>query len=274
MKQNRFLEIYSKFLQKFLDPKKPLKVVFDCPNVVAKNIIRKSFQKSKIKVFFEKNKADLNISFDIDADRAVFIDNLGRAVDPDVIARLLIWRLRPKKIVIDVRAGWLLRKLKTKNLKLKTIESQIGHSFFERKMVSRQADFGAEHSGHYYFKKFFYLDSGILAAIEVINAVSRLPYKFSDFVDLLPLSYRREINFHLNQLKYKTPASLFKKIERVYKKQVVKVSHLDELRMEFSDWWFNLHLSETESLLRLNIEALEKSQLQKQVFKLKKTILK
>lgn len=253
-KQNQFLEIYSKFLQKFLDPKKPLKVVFDCPNIVAETILKKLFQKSKIKVFFKKNKADLSAVFDADADRVYFIDNLGRFVDSDIISRLLIWRLRPQKIVIDVRAGWLL-----KNLKLKIFPSKVGHLFIERKMVAERADFGAEHSGHYYFKKFFYLDSGILAAIEVINAVSRLPYKFSDFVDLLPQYYRQEIDFPLNQLKYKTKAGLLKKLGR--------------LRMEFPDWWFNLHFSQTEPLLRLDIEAAEKSQLQKQILKLKKILL-
>jgi phosphomannomutase len=269
MKPNQFLEVYSKFLRKFLRPPRlarqwsrsarTLKVVFDCPNIVAKNIIRKVFQQSKIKVFFKKNsKADLIVSFDLDADRAFFVDNLGRAVDSDIITRLLIWYLKPQKIVIDMRAGWLIRKFRISNFEFRIFESRVGHPFIEKKMVFKQADFGVERSGHYYFKKFFYLDSGILAAIEVINAVSRLPYKFSDFVDLLPQYYRQEINFPLNQLSSKTKADLIKK---------------SDWRREFPNWWFSLHLSETEPLLRLDIEAVEKSQLQKQILKLKKILL-
>lgn len=292
MKQNQFLEVYSKFLQKFLDPRQPLKIVFDCSNGAAGLILKKfTTNNSKLKIYFinenpdgrfpghgpdplkkekwkafrdlrfavRKYKADLGAVFDADADRVFFVDNLTRPVEPDIAARLLIWRLRPQKIVIDVRAGWLLRKFRISNFEFRFFESKVGHSFIERKMVAEQADFGAEHSGHYYFKKFFYLDSGILAAIEVINAVSRLPYKFSDFVDLLPPYYRREIDFPLNQLRYKTQAGLLKKLGR--------------LRMEFPDWWFNLHFSETEPLLRLDVEAVEKFQLQKQILKLKKILL-
>jgi phosphomannomutase len=85
-----------------------------------------------------------------------------------------------------------------------------------------------------------------------------LPYRFSDFVDLLPSFYRRAINFPLNQLKYKTPVSLSKRF--------------GGRRKEFSDYWFNFHFSQTESLLRLDIEAKEKSRLQKEVLRLKKIL--
>jgi phosphomannomutase len=279
-RRNQFLEIYSKFLQQFLKPQKPLKVIFDCSNGTAGLVLKKLLKpktpalpagRQNLKPIFinekpdgnfpainqlraavKKNKADLGVIFDGDADRALFVDNKSHFIDSDAIARLLIWHLRPKKIVIDVRVGWLLRNLKI-------IESQVGHPFIEKKIVSEQADLGFEHSGHYYFKKFFYLDSGILAALEVINAVSRLPYKFSDFVDLLPRYYRQEINFPLNQLKYKTPASLSKRF--------------GGLRKEFSDYWFNFHFSQTEPLLRLDIEAVDKPQLQKQILKFKKILL-
>lgn len=139
-------------------------------------------------------------------------------------------------------------------------------------MREKKADFGAEHSGHYYFKEFFGLDSGILAAIEVINAVSRLPYKLSDFVDLLPPYHRWGMDFPLTQFSPQTKSVLLKKIERAYEKRAVKISHLDGLTMEFAEWWFNLRFSQTEPLLRLNIEAVKKSKLQEQVFKLKKLL--
>ena len=118
-------------------------------------------------------------------------------------------------------------------------------------MREKQADFAAEKSGHYYFKKFFYCDSGILAAIEVMNAVSRLPYKVSDFIDLLPQYYRSgEVNFKVSDAPI-----VVERILRKYKKEASKISHLDGLTMEFKDYWFNLRPSNTEPLLRLNLEA-------------------
>ena len=92
---------------------------------------------------------------------------------------------------------------------------------------------------------------GILAAIEVMNAVSRLPYKFSDFIDLLPQYYRSgEVNFKVSDAPI-----VVERILRKYKKEASKISHLDGLTMEFKDYWFNLRPSNTEPLLRLNMEA-------------------
>ena len=155
-------------------------------------------------------------------------------------------------------------------------------------MRQKNADFGAERSGHYYFKNFFYAESGILAAIEVINAVSRLPYKLADFIDLLPQYYRSgeiSVGCQVSSVKIQ---SLFKKIERKYSRDIpresasttkksasirfYKISHLDGLTMEFKNWWFNIHHSNTESLLRLNIEAKSKKILQREKKKLVKVL--
>ncbi|MDP3052797.1 MAG: hypothetical protein Q8N22_02495 [bacterium] len=299
MNQNQFLESYSKFLQKFLKLQKPprlagqwsrlarpLKVVFDCSNGVAGLVLKKikSPLNSKfiilnsepdgdfpahgpnpskpgatkqLQAAVKKHKADLGIIFDADGDRMLCVDNKSRFVDPEVSARLLIWHLKPKKIIIDTTTGWLVKKLATYNQKL--ITSKVGQYFIKQKMRAENADFGAERSGHYYFREFFGLDSGILAAIEVINAVSELPYKLSDFVDFLPQYYRSEIDISVNQRNQRQSALLLKKIEQTYKNQALKISRLDGLTMEFADWWFNLRFSQTEPLLRLNIEALEKS---------------
>ena len=303
-----YFHLYFSFLKKFYSPNpdKKLKVVFDCSNGTAGLILEKfTTNHSKLKIYFindkpdgyfpahgpnplkpgavkqlqaavEKNKADLGIIFDADADRVFFVDDKSRFIDPDAVARLLIWHLKPKKVIIDVSAGWLVKKLKI-------IESKVGHYFIKQKMRKENADFGAEHSGHYYFKEFFGLDSGILAAIEVINAVSRLPYKLSDFVELLPKYYRQEINIRRQTSNFKCQ-ELLKKIEDYYKLKalpgrqagerykLLRISRLDGLTMEFSDWWLNLRFSNTEPLLRLNVEAQSKFKLQEQIFKLKKLL--
>ena len=289
-----YFHLYFSFLKKFYSPNpdKKLKVVFDCSNGTAGLILEKfTTNHSKLKIYFindkpdgyfpahgpnplkpgavkqlqaavEKNKADLGIIFDADADRVFFVDDKSRFIDPDAVARLLIWHLKPKKVIIDVSAGWLVKKLKI-------IESKVGHYFIKQKMRKENADFGAEHSGHYYFKEFFGLDSGILAAIEVINAVSRLPYKLSDFVEFLPKYYRSEINLKCKAESIKHKENLLKKIEGknllLNAKHLIRISHLDGLTMEFSDWWFNLRFSNTEPLLRLNVEAKSQSSLKEQV---------
>src|SRR3990167_6992312 len=181
-----FINIYSDFLKKNLNPQKKLKVIFDCSNGTAGPILKQlTINNEQLTTYFindkpdgnfpahgpnplksgalkqlqnkvKKYKADLGIIFDADGDRVFFIDNLGRFINPDAIAKLLIWNLKPKKIIIDVRTGWLIKKM----------------------MRKTNADFAAEYSGHYYFKNFFFVDSGILAAIEIINAISKLPYNF------------------------------------------------------------------------------------------------
>lgn len=287
-----YIKIYSDFLKKFLKPKRKLKVVFDCSNGIAGLIIKELFKTNSLinyklinhipdgnfpahgpnpskKGAFKdlrstilKNKADFGAIFDADGDRAFFIDNLGRFIDPDIITRLLIWQLKPQKTVIDVRAGWLVKKLTTNNLRFTT--SKVGHLYIKKLMRKIGADFGAERSGHYYFKRdALYFDSGILTAIETINAVSRLPYSLADFNDLLPQYYRSgEINIkRQTNIKYQ---KLFKKIEKYLKSQNTKfktlnTDYLDGLTMEFDNWWFNLRLSNNEQFLRLNIEADNKS---------------
>ena len=296
-----YIKIYADFLKKKLSPQKKLKVVFDCSNgttgLILKQLITNNkqlithFINDKIDGNFPahgpnpseigaleqlqtavlKEKADLGAIFDADGDRVFFIDNLGIFIDADVIGRLLIWHLNPKKIVIDTRAGWLIKKLTANNLQL-TI-SRAGHYFIKKLMRKIKADFGAEKSGHYYFaikeadKEKLYIDSGILAAVEAINAISKLPYSLADFNDLLPQYYRSgEINININSVNIQTQPDnineILKKIEENFKNQFtdqLKISYIDGLTIESAPptggWWFNLRPSNTEPVLRLNIEA-------------------
>ncbi len=277
---NKYQSAYINFLIKFLKPAKPLKIILDCSNGAAGPVVDKVFNNSKllnfkiinsvadgnfpghgpdplkgnalkkISAFVLKQSADMGIVFDADADRAFFVDNRGRKINPDVIARLFIWHLEPKKIVADARTGWLVRERKV-------VESKVGRYFVERLMKEKNADFGTEHSGHYYFKKFYYFDSGIFSAIQAVNAVSKLPYSLSDFIDLSPQYYSNETNFKLNAKRNYT--AILKKISTRYQKFARSFSWLDGLRMEIKKpsggFWFNIHFSNTESVIRLTIEA-------------------
>ncbi|MDP3015202.1 MAG: hypothetical protein Q8N28_02200 [bacterium] len=302
-----YIKIYANFLKKFLKPQCKLKVVFDCSNGTA-GIILKNLKTEKLKAILInqkpdgnfpahgpnplmpdalkqiqkaviKHKADFGAIFDADADRVFFIDNFGRFVNPDIIARLLIWHLKPKKVIIDIRTGWQVKKSKVKSQKLKVVVSRVGHYFIKKLMRKIKADFAAEYSGHYYFKKFFYADSGILAAIEAINAVSKLPHKLSDFIDLLPQYYRSsELNLKFNSARNYAEHDtelrrMMRKIEQKFKKQVIKISHLDGLTMEFEEWWFNLRPSNTEPLIRLSVEAASKNLLNQKTKELQKLLV-
>lgn len=289
-----YIKIYADFLKKRLYLDKKLKIVFDCSNGTTGLVLKKLFSNyqllitnylndvpdgnfpahgpnplapnalNQIQQEIKKQKADLGIIFDADGDRVFFIDNAGRFIDSDVIVRLLIWHLNPERIVIDVRTGWLVKKSITKDLRLTT--SKAGHYFIKKLMQEIKADFGAEKSGHYYFpiknkKNISHIDSGILTAIEVINAISKLPYSITDFNDLLPQYYRSgEINIKINnELEIRNYEDLLKKIEESFRNSTSKTSYLDGLTIESEDWWFNLRPSNTEPVIRLNIEAINQN---------------
>jgi phosphomannomutase len=323
MENEKFIKIYADFLSRYSQLYQPLKAVFDCSNGTTGMIINRIFQNNRklknlltyklinqnpdgnfpahgpdplkrfairdLRSAVIKRKADLGVIFDADGDRVFFIDNRGRLVDPDAIGRLLIWQINPKKVVIDVRAGWLIRKLITHNSKLTT--SKVGYFFIKKLMRKIKADLGIERSGHYYFrisdpnlriasestnKSELYYDDGILAAIHVINAVSRLPYTLADFTDLLPKHYRS------GEISIRYPVSgirnqeFFKKIERKlishFSFLISRVSHLDGLTIETRHFWFNLRPSNTEPVIRLNIEAASRETLRKEKKQLTKII--
>ncbi|MEK7635851.1 MAG: hypothetical protein AAB405_02055 [Patescibacteria group bacterium] len=289
-----YIKIYVDFLKKRLHSDKKLKIVFDCSNGTTGLILKELFKTNSLIDYqlinqtpngdfpahrpnplasnalnqlqqeVKKQKVDLGVIFDADGDRVFFIDNLGRFIDPDVISKLLIWHLKPKKIVIDSRTGWLVKRLATKDLRLTT--SRAGHYFIKKLMQEIKADFGAEKSGHYYFpisdkKEISYIDSGILTAIEVINAISKLPYSIANFNDLLPQYYRSgEINIEL-PAENREMKNILKEIEEIFKNQFsnqLKIFYLDGLTIESNEWWFNLRPSNTEPAIRLNIESTKK----------------
>jgi phosphomannomutase len=307
MENEKFIKIYADFLKRSVQIERPLKVIFDCSNGATGMIINRIFQNNRklknlltyklinqnpdgnfpahgpdplkrfairdLRLAVIKRKADLGVIFDADGDRAFFIDNRGRLVDPDAIGRLLIWQINPKKVVIDVRTGWLIKKFKIQNSKFKIIQSKVGHYFIKKLMRKIKADLGIERSGHYYFAPLYY-DDGIRAAIHVINAVSRLPYTLADFADLLPKYYRSgEINIKMQNSKIKMKnynlkfKNLFKEIKKKLKAISYKlkaINYLDGLTMEFDNLWFNIRPSNTEPVIRLNIEAEDEKILKKE----------
>jgi len=294
-----YISIYANFLKTFLMPKSFVKVVFDSSDGTTGLVLRELFRGvPKMEPVFlnaEPNgnfpahgpdpwagdamqqlgkevcrrKADFGAIFDGDGDRVFFVDNLGRSISGDAAA-VLIGKAFKGPLILDIRAGYVVREL-FQSARRKIIDSRVGHFFIKKLMRKKRIRYGAEISGHYYFKDFFYCDSGIFAAIQFINSVSRLPGRLSDWIDSLAQTYRiPETNFEVGDKK-----KMMKKIEMHFRKSAKKTSRLDGIRMEFvsPDWWFSVRPSNTEDLLRLNLEAKDRINLKQKLTELKNLIL-
>ncbi|MBI2033600.1 MAG: hypothetical protein HYT13_00670 [Candidatus Liptonbacteria bacterium] len=303
-----YLNLYTRFLSKFFEIKAPLKVVFDSSNggtgPVLKNLFRRSspltsiiingkpdgrfpahgpnplfdFAKKDLISAVLQHKANFGVIFDADGDRAFFVDDRGRPIYPDEAILFLMSRFSPP-YVIDAGVGWQVRE--NSRFKNFLVQSRVGTYFIKKTMKKVKANFGAEGSGHYYFQTIFgkhaaYFDSGIMAAIQMINGVSHFKekgQKLSEWLDHLPFYYRiPETNFRLN-IKSNT-AKTIKAVENFYKRAAKIFSHLDGLTIETDEFWFNLRGSNTEPFLRLRLEARKKDVLAKELRRLKTLIKK
>jgi phosphomannomutase len=201
--------------------------------------------------------ADLGVAFDGDADRCFFVDDTGEFVPGDFVTALLGASIAEKepgaKILYDVRASWAVAK---------TIEqaggtaliNRVGHAFFKHRMREEGAAFGGEVSGHYYFRDFSQADSGVIPFLLMLELVSKRGKKLSEI--LRPFNDRYFITGELN-----TPvADVALKLQELKERfgPEGRVSHLDGLSVDADDWHMNVRPSNTEPLLRLNLEALSR----------------
>jgi phosphomannomutase len=199
--------------------------------------------------------ADLGVAFDGDADRCFFVDDTGEFVPGDFVTALLGESILEKepgaKILYDVRASWAVPE---------TIEeaggtplvNRVGHAFFKHRMREEGAAFGGEVSGHYYFRDFSRADSGVIPFLLMLELVSKRGRKLSEI--LAPYRERYFITGELN-----TPvADVALKLQELKERFGAEgnVSHLDGLSVDAEDWHMNVRPSNTEPLLRLNLEAL------------------
>jgi phosphomannomutase len=210
-----------------------------------------------------KRKADFGVAFDADADRAVFIDNLGRMIPFYAATYLLSLESKPP-YVGDIYVAKALEHLKL----LKSHVSKIGTYYMKQVMKKNRASFGAEFSRHYFFREIKSADSGILAVIKALNALSKLPYTAAQFVDLLP-------DFHYEQFNKRAekPAVLMKKIAKIYRKKAIKMSRLDGHLFDFNDWFLAVRPSNTEPLLRFFVGSKDKRVFQRELKRLKNHLL-
>lgn len=199
--------------------------------------------------------ADVGISFDGDADRCGFVDDNGDIVSMDLITALIA------QDILSEQTGNVLYDLRSSRAVKEAIEeangtpimSRVGHAFIKAQMREYDAVFGGELSGHYYFKENYNAESSSMAAIRVFNLMRKTGLSLSELI--LPLKryhHSGEINSEV-----KDKDAIMRMLAEEYSDG--KVSYLDGVMVEYQDWWFNVRPSNTEPLLRLNLEATTES---------------
>ncbi len=198
--------------------------------------------------------ADLGIAWDGDADRCFFIDDTGRFVDGDFLTALLAQSILAKEpeatILYDVRASRAVADLVEAAGGTAHV-NRVGHAFFKARMREQGAAFGGEVSGHYYFRDFYCADSGTLPALLILELLSAKRKKMSELLE--PLRSRYFISGEINSEVADSDA----KMEEIASKYSDgSVTDLDGISVDYEDWHFNVRASNTEPLLRLNLESL------------------
>ncbi|MES2059439.1 MAG: hypothetical protein V4438_00225 [Patescibacteria group bacterium] len=270
---------YASFLRKFLNLERPLKVVFDATNGPAGMVVREIFANPDIetsvemiiinddidpdfkahapnpllpgasdgcrKAIIEKG-ADIGIMSDADGDRAFFLDEKGEMIPACFITKLLGDKLSPPFIADELVYESLrfLNIYEEKDL----IPSRIGGYFIKKAMRETGASFGSEYSGHYYFKEFFGLDSGLLSTVFVLNAVSKIRMPLSKWQESFGPHDIQTIEIGVAG---KDVQSIYRNLEEKYGKEARKIEHRDGITFVFEDFWVNIRTSNTEPIMRI-----------------------
>jgi phosphomannomutase len=278
----RFVERVLSFID--LDAVKPLRVVIDAANGMAGAMLPPILDRlpiDAVRCYFEpdgtfpnhepnpllpenrefitrkvtEEQAELGVAFDGDADRCFFVDDTGEFVPGDFVTALLAESILEKepgaKIIYDVRASWAVPATIERAGGVPLI-NRVGHAFIKLRMREEEALFGGEVSGHYYFRDFSQADSGVIPFLLMLELLSKRGQKLSEI-----LRDYREHYFITGELN--TPVSdVALKLQELKERfgGEGKVSHLDGLSVDAEDWHMNVRPSNTEPLLRLNLEAM------------------
>lgn len=201
------------------------------------------------------NQADLGIAWDGDFDRCFFFDEQGRFIEGYYIVGLLAQTFLQKtqggKVIHDPRLTWNTIEI-ADSLAGEAIQCKTGHAFIKERMREEDAVYGGEMSAHHYFRDFFYCDSGMVPWLLIVELMCKQDAKLSALVDARMEAYPAsgEINSNVEN-----PAILIESIEQKYATTAQSIDHTDGLSMNFDDWRFNIRMSNTEPVVRLNVES-------------------
>ncbi|UCF17319.1 MAG: phosphomannomutase/phosphoglucomutase, partial [Phycisphaerales bacterium] len=291
VRQCDLTEEYKKHVLKFLRPKnKKMKIAIDASNGMAGKMVPAIFgglSTEIIEINFEhtgkfkhepnpmgdknlrqvrgavrKNKCAMGFCFDGDADRLMTVDEKGNTISCDQMTALLapyFLEKNPKStIVYDLRSSRIVAEEIIKHGGTPRRE-RVGHSFMKKALRDSRAVFGGELSGHFYYRDNYYADSGMITLVHMINVVSGADAPLSELIAPLKRYHNSgEMNFEVEDKQAKMD-----EFARRYSDG--QVDHLDGVTIGYKDWWFNCRPSNTEPLLRLNIEARTKELLEDKI---------
>jgi phosphomannomutase len=285
---------YIKHVMSFIDPSiiKPFNVVADAGNGIAGMVapmlfahlpcivtplcfeVDGTFPNHEANPLIEENrrditerviaeKADIGIAWDGDADRCFFIDGAGEFIAGDFVTALLAEAFLIKhpgaRIVYDVRASYAVKDTAAK-YGSEALMNRVGHAFFKRRMREDNAIFGGEVTGHYYFRDNFYADNGFIPALLILELMSRKGQTLRELLEPLREKYfiSGEINTKVGDMR-----AAQQKIDGLSAKyQSGRVYTMDGVSVEYPDWHFNVRGSNTEPMVRLNLEATTQQQME------------
>jgi phosphomannomutase len=281
------LDAYVKHVSSFIDPSviKPFNVVLDAGSGMGGLVAPKLFDRLPCRTtrlcfeidgrfpnheanpLIEENrrdivervvadKADIGIAWDGDADRCFFIDGTGEFISGDFVTALLAEAFLLKHpgstIIYDLRASHAVKDVVAKYGGT-SLMNRVGHAFFKRRMRETNAIFGGEVTGHYYFRDNFYADNGFIPALLILELMSKKGQSLHELVE--PLRRKYFISGEINT-KLPSMAAVPAKLEAIALHYAGGHQYtLDGISVEYPDWHFNVRPSNTEPLLRLNLEA-------------------
>ena len=269
---------YVRHIQPYADLKRPVRIVADMANAmgvvesaVLKGVLEFDALFPELDGTFPNHEAnplaletladlqakvrggryDFGVAFDGDADRAGFVDERGAIIPMDIITALIAQDLlaREKGVIFyDLRSSWAVKEVIEENGGTPML-SRVGHAFIKQQMRDHNALFAGELSGHYYFKNNYFTESSSLAVICVANIVSRSRQPLSALVKPIQrYAASGEINSEVHD-----PDAVLLRLKAAYRDG--RLIELDGVSIEYADWWFNVRKSNTEPLIRLNVEA-------------------
>lgn len=204
----------------------------------------------------KKQKADLGLIFDGDADRVGFITHKGQFVRPDIILSLLIKELKKGPVIYDTRSSQAIVN-NCKKKEIQPIMSKSGRTYIYKAMKNEKAEIGAENSGHFFFKETHHLDNAGVCAIKVLNILKNSEQNLSELMkEYDSYHHSGEINY-----KVKNTSKAFLLVEQAFT-EPIKTLFIDGISIYYEDYWFNVRKSNTENIIRVNAEAKNKEKLQ------------
>jgi phosphomannomutase len=292
LQERDILDDYANHMLSMIDVSRlrPLRIAIDAGNGMAGTTIPRVFRDLPIEViplYFEPDgtfpnheanpiepentevlrklvvdqKLDLGAAFDGDADRVFLVDEKGELIGGDILTEVVSSRMLDRypgaAIVYNLICSRGVPEL-ISDKGGRPIRSRVGHSYIKETMRKEDAVFGGEHSGHFYFRDNWYADSGMAALLFALEMISDEHKTLSEVIAPLDRRFRSgEINTEVTD-----PAAVVKRIEERYRAEGAEIDHLDGITVGFPHWWFNVRSSNTQPLLRLNLEADDPATLQ------------